>query len=564
MAKAPASDAIMTPEKMKPLLALSKREPVQAAIGLTAEGDALILLDKKAKPKKVMAMLRADAGKAKMQINAASLRFGRAEVDSDYDSGMVRFFINKEAPGNMRIKLVEVVKRIPYQKVELNVDPSLELEGEEDGAEGVPQPVEPEAPASEAPAAAPPPAPPPPPSFDATALTAALAALIGRIAKATGTDEARKALLMRLAGVANAAIKGQDAAAAGHAIAELRTALDAPVAPPPAPPGPDLEALKHELAGLIGRIPAAAGTDPARRTTLAGLAGEANARLKAEDGIGATVAIGRLRAAVEAPAAAPVAPAAATAPPATPAAPEPAAHTAVADLTDRLVHLRDAATQLKLGPDFMHGLAAAVQAVRAGAAGAAEMVDALERELAEQAGNQRRDAAAATIRAAAEGKRGGVVAFAKLRLSVSAAVSAYRSARANLAAAWQALLLTEDFRDDPRSSDGETEQLVAGVGAHVPDITPMADAVNDALDAMSESTDPAARRGHADAARQAIAAYRQSLAGEEMLGFMETTAAGSFAIQSLLDTALKNLEAAIGGAGTEGATPEPVSPGVSS
>ena len=33
--KGPASEAIMAPEKMKPLLALSKREPVQAAIGMT-------------------------------------------------------------------------------------------------------------------------------------------------------------------------------------------------------------------------------------------------------------------------------------------------------------------------------------------------------------------------------------------------------------------------------------------------------------------------------------------------------------------------------------------------
>ena len=45
-----------------------------------------------------------------------SVRFGRAEVDTDYDSSMVRFFLNKDAPGNMRIRLVEVVKRIPYQR----------------------------------------------------------------------------------------------------------------------------------------------------------------------------------------------------------------------------------------------------------------------------------------------------------------------------------------------------------------------------------------------------------------------------------------------------------------
>jgi hypothetical protein len=56
MAKAPASDAIMTPDKMKPLLALSKREPVSAAIGLTTDGEGLILLHKKAKPKKEKAV----------------------------------------------------------------------------------------------------------------------------------------------------------------------------------------------------------------------------------------------------------------------------------------------------------------------------------------------------------------------------------------------------------------------------------------------------------------------------------------------------------------------------
>ena len=41
---------------------------------------------------------------------------------------MVRFFLNEEPPGNMRMKLVELVKRIPYQKVELNVDPTFEEE----------------------------------------------------------------------------------------------------------------------------------------------------------------------------------------------------------------------------------------------------------------------------------------------------------------------------------------------------------------------------------------------------------------------------------------------------
>src|SRR4051795_903202 len=132
MAKAPVSDSIMPAAKMKSLLALSKREPVQAAIGLSADGEGIILLDKKAKPRKVAAMLRASAVKAKIQLNTGSVRFGRAEVDTDYDPGTVRFFVNKDAPGAMRMKLVEVVKRIPFQKVEINVDPSLNEEPEEE------------------------------------------------------------------------------------------------------------------------------------------------------------------------------------------------------------------------------------------------------------------------------------------------------------------------------------------------------------------------------------------------------------------------------------------------
>ena len=51
----------------------------QAAIGLTADGEGVILRDKRAKPKKVFSMLKASAAKAKVNLANASLRFGRAE-----------------------------------------------------------------------------------------------------------------------------------------------------------------------------------------------------------------------------------------------------------------------------------------------------------------------------------------------------------------------------------------------------------------------------------------------------------------------------------------------------
>ena len=225
MAKAAASDSVMDGTKLKPLLALSKREPVNAAIALTSDGEGLILLDKKAKPRKVADMLRADAKKAGIAVVPASVRWGRAEVDTDYDAAMVRFFISKDAPGNMRVKLVEVVKRIAYQKVEINVDPAIDEEEEGEGQSAETPDVS-AAPVQSAPEAPP---PPPPPQGEAAevALRHALAGLIGRIPAAAGEDAARKATMLKVAAMANDLLKAHNTAAAGTTIERLRQVIDA-------------------------------------------------------------------------------------------------------------------------------------------------------------------------------------------------------------------------------------------------------------------------------------------------------------------------------------------------
>jgi hypothetical protein len=222
--KAPASDAIMEPGDMKPLLALSKREPVHAAVGITSDGEGVILLDKKKKSKKVLADLKAAALKAKIQLQPSTLRFGKAEVDTEYDSGMVRFFINKDAPGNMRVKLLEVIKRVPYQKVEINVDPSFEDESE-DETEGQ-QPTTTTAPPV-APPAPPPSAPkaPPQPALDAKALEQALAQLTLAIPKVAGMDDNLQKSLVALAMAAQGSLKAADLAKASEGIEALRRAL---------------------------------------------------------------------------------------------------------------------------------------------------------------------------------------------------------------------------------------------------------------------------------------------------------------------------------------------------
>lgn len=229
MAKPPASDSIMPIAKLKSLLSLSKHEPVQAAFALSAEGEAILFLDKKAKPRAVLGMLKGAASKARITLNTSSVRFGRAEVDPDYDPGTVRFFINKDAPGVARVRLTEVMKRIPYQKVELNVDPALE---EEPGAEAD---AAPDAAAADA------------PEPDLAALRASFTALIPQIAPAAGADPARLAAHKTLAAEVNTHIKANDPAAAAAALAQLQRAIAA--APAPGPAG-----AQNQAAGAAVRV----------------------------------------------------------------------------------------------------------------------------------------------------------------------------------------------------------------------------------------------------------------------------------------------------------------------
>jgi outer membrane protein OmpA-like peptidoglycan-associated protein len=126
------TDTIMSPTEMKPLLMLSKHQPVSAVVGMTRDKEGVILLSRRLKPKKLLVQLKADARKAKVDLDITSLRFGKAEVDTDKDSGLVMFTVNKDAPGALSMKLLELIKRVPLGKVEIDVDAKIEAEPEED------------------------------------------------------------------------------------------------------------------------------------------------------------------------------------------------------------------------------------------------------------------------------------------------------------------------------------------------------------------------------------------------------------------------------------------------
>lgn len=219
----PTPDDIMAPSDMKPLLKLSKSEPVSCVVAMTKDKDGVMLLDKKIKPKQLTSELKKKAEKAKLELDTSSVRFGNAVVDADTDATLVKLVLNKDAPGAMRAKLLEHLKKAGYAKIDLTVDEGLEAETG-DGKTAEPA------------TASPPPAPPPPPPPDTRALTARLAQMIKDIPKAAGGDATLQASLAKSAAAAQASLKAGDLAGASATIDALGKALQAaPAAPPPQP-----------------------------------------------------------------------------------------------------------------------------------------------------------------------------------------------------------------------------------------------------------------------------------------------------------------------------------------
>ena len=135
MAKGEA-EPLMSPAEMKPLLLLSKKQPVNCAIGLTKDKAGVILLDKKAKPRKMLALMKKKAATAKMELDTASCRYGTAVVDTETDSQLVQFLVNKDASGAMRPKLLELLKKAGFGKCEIRVESSLDAQDDDDDEDG--------------------------------------------------------------------------------------------------------------------------------------------------------------------------------------------------------------------------------------------------------------------------------------------------------------------------------------------------------------------------------------------------------------------------------------------
>jgi hypothetical protein len=345
--KAGNPDDIMSPADMKPILAHARHAgPVSCVIALTKEKDGVILLDKRKKPKQLLAELKKQAASAGLDLEMPSLRFGRATVDTEQDAGLLTFVVNKDTSGAMRPRLLERVKKVGFSKVEIIVDKNLDEEPEEDpadlpvGAGAVSQPSA--ATQSSTPpdlGVAPSVPPQPAPSGqDVTTLTRTLTDLVRQMVAAIASDPTRGTALKGLATQAQSSLRTGDIASAARSVEELRGALDGagaqpaaassppaaqavpvsavqpPATPaaaatpqPPSAPAPDADALTHRVVALVKRLVQA---DPATQGALKGLAAQVQAALKSGDLATAGRLSDQLSAGLDGtPAAQPVAPA---------------------------------------------------------------------------------------------------------------------------------------------------------------------------------------------------------------------------------------------------------------
>ena len=255
--KKPASpDDIMAPAELKAILAQARRgNPASCAIGLTKDKDGVILLDKRRKPKQLLAELKKQAAGAGLELDGPSLRFGRAMVDTDTDAGLLTLSINKDAPAAMRPKLLEHIKKAGFAKLELVVESGLETESEQDDQPAAPPPAAaPQAAAAQAPPAPQTAAPTAAAATvpDAATLTRTLTELVRRMIPVIGATPDLGALLKPLATQAQASLKAGDLPSAAGGIEELRRELDR--AGPPAP-----QAAAPQAAAPQAAAPAPAG-----------------------------------------------------------------------------------------------------------------------------------------------------------------------------------------------------------------------------------------------------------------------------------------------------------------
>jgi hypothetical protein len=139
MAQKPASpDEIMSTSELKPVLRAVKSDggaEVSCAVAMTEDREAVILVHKKDKPKRVQANLTKKAKDVGLALNKSSIRFGRATLDPQ-DETVLLIKVNREpAGGAFQTSIKKRLKLAGFADIVFTVDEGLESEGEEDAGQ---------------------------------------------------------------------------------------------------------------------------------------------------------------------------------------------------------------------------------------------------------------------------------------------------------------------------------------------------------------------------------------------------------------------------------------------
>ena len=237
-------DTGMDKADMKKLLTVSKKQPVNCAVGVTKTG-VVLMMDKIKQPKAVLKDLE------KKFADMKQPHWGSAVVDMDADPKLVVLTLNKAAPGMAR-KMKKTLKGTGFSKVEIRLEDGTVAdtadegdEEEEAGPAAAARPVE----------AAPAPADAAGVGPDAGVLTQQLTGLVGQLKAALAADPSRAEPLKALATQAQASLKSGDLPAAQSAVTQLAQALGGEGgAAPSAAPAPNMQALnKAKLAWSAAR-----------------------------------------------------------------------------------------------------------------------------------------------------------------------------------------------------------------------------------------------------------------------------------------------------------------------
>lgn len=131
--RADGTEIGMDKQEIRHLLRLAAGEPLRAAVALSREGKAVILLDRHKPPRSLERDLKEGLPGARLH------RFGTFSVDED-DPRLARLVVNKSSPGFAR-KLAITLRGTGLRRVEIKTEDGGETEAAEDEAEDDPMQI---------------------------------------------------------------------------------------------------------------------------------------------------------------------------------------------------------------------------------------------------------------------------------------------------------------------------------------------------------------------------------------------------------------------------------------